>query len=85
MDCHEVIFHRLFLFNVVCGLISRVLICIFCRSAKNKQNKLESEYMVDSTSSGPRPYNVETLDRKTAQSTLVSARHGAYDPTTVPT
>jgi hypothetical protein len=34
--------------------------------------------MADSTSSGPRPYNVEVLSRKLAQDTL-SARHIAYD------
>jgi hypothetical protein len=34
---------------------------------------MESEYMVDSHSAGPRPYNVETFDRKTAQN-ILSAR-----------
>uniref|UniRef100_A0A914VBZ1 Cadherin domain-containing protein n=1 Tax=Plectus sambesii TaxID=2011161 RepID=A0A914VBZ1_9BILA len=77
---------------VICALIIFTAFLGICfllrwwnRSSKDRKKKLESEYMVDSTSSGPRPYNVETLDRKTAQNTLVSKRQAAYAPSAVPT
>ena len=34
--------------------------------------KSDTEYMVDTTTAGPRPYNVELISRKTAQNILSS-------------
>ncbi len=45
---------------------------------RKEEDKVSSEYMIDSTSSGPRPYDTETLDRKTAASVLSTQPGGLF-------
>uniref|UniRef100_A0AC34QCU7 Cadherin domain-containing protein n=2 Tax=Panagrolaimus sp. JU765 TaxID=591449 RepID=A0AC34QCU7_9BILA len=56
-------------------LISACLTCIFllkCFKRRAALAKSDAEYMVDAESTGPRPYNVELISRKTAQTMLAS-------------
>lgn len=54
-------------------ILATCIACIFClRFCKRRKTleKSEGEYMVDAESNGPRPYNVELISRRTAQSVL---------------
>lgn len=50
-----------------------MFVCLRCLKRRDVHAaKADLEYMVDAQSAGPRPYNVELLSRKTAQSLLAA-------------
>ncbi|VDM27018.1 unnamed protein product [Toxocara canis] len=61
---------------VICVILLLIACCMLFYLAKYCKRKaterFTGEYMVDSHSAGPRPYDVEQIDRKTAQSVLSS-------------
>uniref|UniRef100_A0A914ZVB2 Cadherin domain-containing protein n=1 Tax=Parascaris univalens TaxID=6257 RepID=A0A914ZVB2_PARUN len=68
---------------VICVILLFIACCMLLYLARYCKRKAEErfngEYMADSQTAGPRPYDVEQIDRKTAQ-TLLSSRPPLYPP-----
>lgn len=50
----------------------KIIEVTLCKYRKGRSQVTDSEYMIDSQTAGPRPYNVDEINRKTAQSVLSS-------------